>query len=129
MAVVVGQVYAAANVTRACRSVADVVPAGVTDIPATRIRATGVTCVLARSLPRRVILNVRYGAINPARYGKQALGIARWACDAPRFRRADGLHVGHRPRELDRHAGARTMAITAATWHGRRLQNAGGTEG
>jgi hypothetical protein len=125
MAVVVGQVYAAANVTRACRSVADVVPTGVTDVPATRIRATGVTCVLARSLPRRVILNVRYGAINPARYGKQALGIARWAW----FRRADGLRVGHRPRELDRHAGAPTMAITAATWHARRLQDAGGTEG
>jgi len=44
MEVVPGQVCAAANVTRACRSVADVVPAGVTDIPATRIRATGVTC-------------------------------------------------------------------------------------
>ena len=67
--------------TKSCRSVRDVVPTGVADIPATRIRATGITCRLARSLPRRVILNVRYGSLNPDHYGPEALGIANWRCD------------------------------------------------
>jgi hypothetical protein len=66
---------------KSCRSVRDVVPTGVGDIPATRIRAAGVTCRFARSLPRRVVLNVRYGSLNPDAYGKEALGIANWRCD------------------------------------------------
>jgi hypothetical protein len=67
--------------TKSCQSVRDVVPTGGADIPATSIRATGVTCRLARSLPRRVILNFRYGSLNPDSYGAEALGIANWRCD------------------------------------------------
>jgi hypothetical protein len=70
-----------ASAAKSCRSVRDVVPTGVEDIPATHIRASGVTCRLARSLPRRVILNVRYGDINPDDYSAEALGIASWRCD------------------------------------------------
>jgi hypothetical protein len=75
----------AAEAATSCRSVRDVVPAGVTDIPATHIRASGVTCRLARSLPRRVVLNVRYGDVNPDEYGAEALGIASWDCDLGDF--------------------------------------------
>jgi hypothetical protein len=76
---------ASASATKSCRSVKDVVPTGVEDIPATHIRATGVTCVLARSLPRRVILNARYGDLNPDRYSAEALGIASWGCELGGF--------------------------------------------
>ena len=65
---------------RACGKVKDVVPTGVEDTPALRIRARHVSCRVARALPRKVILNVRYGAINPDDYGKRALGIRKWRC-------------------------------------------------
>jgi hypothetical protein len=71
----------ASEAATSCRSVRDVVPTGVADIPATHIRASGVTCRLARSLPRRVVLNARYGALNPDDYSAEALGIAMWDCD------------------------------------------------
>jgi hypothetical protein len=39
------------------------------------------SCRVARSLPRKFILNVRYGSLNPARFGKRALGTSAWRCD------------------------------------------------
>jgi hypothetical protein len=76
---------ASARAAKSCAPVKDVVPTGVQDIPATHLRATGVSCVLARSLPRRVILNARYGDLNPQRFSKAALGIASWRCDLGGF--------------------------------------------
>jgi hypothetical protein len=64
-----------------CGNVKDVVATGVEDIPALRIRARRVSCREARRLPRKVILNARYGAINPQEYSKRALGIKKWHCD------------------------------------------------
>jgi hypothetical protein len=75
---------ASAEAATSCRSVRDVVPTGVADIPATHIRASGVTCRLARSLPRRVVLNARYGDLNDD-YSAEALGIAAWDCDLGDF--------------------------------------------
>lgn len=69
-----------ARTATACPSVNDVVPTGVDDIPATRIRARHVSCKFARRLPAKVVLNARYGGINPSEYSKKALGIAPWKC-------------------------------------------------
>jgi hypothetical protein len=85
---------ASASATKSCQSVKDVVPTGVENIPATHIRATGVTCVLARSLPRRVILNARYGDLNPDRYSQEALGIASWRCVLGGFGERTACHSG-----------------------------------
>lgn len=65
---------------KACKSVRDVVPTGTEDIPATRIRAVKVSCSKARKLPEKVVLNARYGSINPDEYGERAFGIVGWNC-------------------------------------------------
>jgi hypothetical protein len=70
---------------KSCGAVRDVVPTGVSDIPALKIRAHNVSCATARALPAKVVLNARYGAMNPGAYSKRALGIAKWDCDLGGF--------------------------------------------
>jgi hypothetical protein len=82
-----------AHATKGCGSVKDVVPTGVEDIPAVKIRATRVPCRFARKMPAKVVLNARYGYMNP-NYSKRALGIAGWRCDLGNFGEQTACHKG-----------------------------------
>jgi hypothetical protein len=66
---------------KSCAPVPDVLPTGVQPAWAVNVRASGTSCRIARRLPKKVILNFRYGSLNPSKYGASALGIAAWRCN------------------------------------------------
>jgi hypothetical protein len=53
-----------------CRPVKDPLPTGVTEEWAVKVRAVRTSCAVARTLPRKLILNVRYG-----------VSLGKWSCD------------------------------------------------
>jgi hypothetical protein len=65
-----------------CRPAKNVLPTSAINRDAINIRAINTSCAFARSMPRKFILYMRYGAMNPQEYSLSALGLGAWTCRA-----------------------------------------------